>query len=115
MNEEEQATYDWTLANFGPDAAEAWENTCAQARREEKRIPSETIELQTVSIVDGKYVTTTIETMSHDEYNGCIQECEESDDFDPMNEMPWAIIGGKRYNLPIADPWDTHITVEKVQ
>jgi len=32
-----------------------------------------------------------------------------------MNEMPWAIIGGKRYNLPIADPWDTHITVEKVQ
>jgi hypothetical protein len=115
MTPEEQATYDRSKAMWGPEAAEAWKNTCAQARREEKCIPSETIELQTVSKVGGKYVTTTIATMSHDEYNRRSQECEESDGFDAMSEMPWAIIGGKRYKLPIANPWDTHITVEKVQ
>ena len=115
MNAKEQATFDRALVMWGPDAARAWENTCAQARSERKRIPSETIKLQTVAKVDGEYAITTIATMSHDEYNRLIEECEEREDFDGMNQMPWAIIDGIKYELPIVDTWDTHVTVEKAE
>ena len=115
MNAKEQVTFERALKMWGSDAARAWENTCAQARRERKRIPSETIELQTVVEVDGKYAETTIATMSHDEYNRLIEECEERHDFDGRNQMPWAIIDEIKYELPIVDTWDTHVTVEKVE
>lgn len=115
MNAKEQATFERTLAMWGPGAAEAWKNTCDQARRERKRIPSATIELQTVSEVGGEYVITTIATMSHDKYNRLIEECEKRDDFDGVNQMPWAIIGDTKYELPIVDLWDTRVTVEEVQ